>query len=227
MKPVIGITASLEGENFKVRSEYISAVVDSGAIPVILSLSGYTSEFAGIIDGLLLTGGGDIPPDYYGGDSSFRAAGFRPEKRERIEFELGLLTRILKRSKPVLAICYGMQLMNVFHGGSLIRDIGSMGEGHFDHTGGMHGIRISGGPGSCPEGKYSVNSTHHQAVDKVGTGLSVFAVSDDGVIEGLFKRDYNFCVGVQWHPERIFTGPLSEWLFKSLTDKADEARRLR
>jgi putative glutamine amidotransferase len=227
MKPVIGITASLEGDSFKVRSEYISSVVESGAIPVILSLSAYTSEFAGIIDGLLLTGGGDIPPDYYGGDSSFQAVGYKPEKRERIEFELGLLTTMLKRSKPVLAICYGMQLMNVFHGGSLIRDVGSLGQGHLDHTGGMHGIRISGGPGWCPEGEYKVNSTHHQAVNKVGAGLSVFAVSDDGIIEGLFKRDYNFCVGVQWHPERLFNDPLSERLFKSLTDKADEARRLR
>jgi|WetSurMetagenome_2_1015567.scaffolds.fasta_scaffold00013_14 putative glutamine amidotransferase len=227
MKPVIGITASIDNDSFKVKRAYISAVADSGALPVILPVSGCAEECADIIDGLLLTGGGDIPPDYYGGDILAAAPGFRPEKRERTDFELALLARTLEKSKPALATCYGMQLLNVFFGGSLIGDIAGLGKGYSDHKNVMHGIRVSGGLAGCEEGVYTVNSTHHQAVDRVGAGLDVFAVSDDGLIEGLFKRDYNFCVGVQWHPERIFIEPLSEWLFKSLTGRADDIRRLR
>lgn len=227
MKPIIGITASMDGDSLKVKQAYISAVEDSGALPLVLPVSGCPEEFPDVIDGLLLTGGGDIPPDYYGGDSRVPAPGFISEKRERIDFELSLLSGTFRRSKPVLAICYGMQLMNVFHGGSLLGDIVGLGQGHSDHTAGMHGVRISGAPASCAEGAHVVNSTHHQAIDRVGAGLTVFAISDDGIIEGLFKRDYNWCVGVQWHPERIFTEPLSVWLFKSLTGKADESRRLR
>jgi putative glutamine amidotransferase len=227
MKPVIGITASADGDSLKVRADYISAIADSGAVPVILPVSGLPEEAAEIIDGLLLTGGGDIPPEYYGGDPTVYAAGFRPERRDRIEFELKLLAEMIGRSKPALAICYGMQLINVFHGGTLIRDIGGLGQGHHDHAGCMHGVTVSSGPAGCPEGDHTVNSTHHQAVSRVGDGMSVFAVSDDGIIEGLFKRDYNFCVGVQWHPERIFDDPLSRWLFNAIAGKAEDARRAR
>jgi len=227
MKPVIGITPSVDGESLRIKQAYISAVEDSGALPLVLPVSGCVEECAEIVDGLLLTGGGDIPPDYYGADARVMAPGFRPERRERIDFELALLAETIRKCRPVLAICYGMQLLNVFHKGALIGDICSMGHGHIDHSACMHGIRISGGLAGCPEGPNTVNSTHHQAVDRTGDGLAVFAVSDDGIIEGIFKRDYNCCIGVQWHPERIFTEPLSKWLFKSLTGRADDIRRLR
>ena len=182
---------------------------------------------SGIIDGLLLTGGDDIPPEYYGRTSKLPAGGGRLEKSERVEFEMALLSEVLFRDKPVFAICYGMQLLNVVHGGTLIEDIKSAANRYSVHTEGTHEVVVTDSFYSFPQKSYNVNSFHHQAVDKMGDGLSVFAVSDDGIIEGIYKRDYNHCVGVQWHPERIRTEPLSGLLFKLLADKACEARRRR
>jgi putative glutamine amidotransferase len=224
--PVIGITAFITGESLKVRTDYISAVSDAGALPLILPVTAQVSELSDIIDGLLLTGGRDIPPDYYG-EALLPSDAEKLEKRERVEFEMSMLGEVLKRSKPVLAICYGMQLLNVFHGGTLVRDIGEMPDKHAEHTGGTHEADISDISGDAPERRHTVNSFHHQAIDRIGSGLSVFALATDGIIEGIFKRDYNHCVGVQWHPERMRTDSFSEWLFKSLALKADEARRRR
>ncbi len=194
---------------------------------MILPICGQASEFSEIIDGLLLTGGDDIPPEYYGRVSALTAGQGRLEKKERVEFEMAVLREMLFAAKPVLAICYGMQLLNVVHGGTLLEDIKIADERYSDHTDGTHEIRITDPFHSYLGKRYGVNSFHHQAVHKIGEGLSVFAVSDDGIIEGIFKRDYNHCVGVQWHPERIRTDPLSEWLFKSLVERADDMRRNR
>lgn len=224
---MIGITASADGDSLKVRADYISAVAEAGGIPVILPVTGQAQEFAEIIDGLLLTGGGDIPPEYYGAYPALPAGLLRPEKRERIEFEMALLGETLLKARPVLAICYGMQLLNVVHGGTLIQDIRSADQRYLDHTAGTHEIGISDTFNGCLERRHVVNSSHHQSVNEIGNGLSVFATSDDGIIEGIFKREYNHCVGVQWHPERIRMDPLSAWLFKSLAIKADDARRRR
>jgi putative glutamine amidotransferase len=194
---------------------------------VILPVTGQAREVSEIIDGLLLTGGRDIPPEYYGEGPALPADMLRLENRERIEFEMALLVEILLKAKPVLAICFGMQLLNVVHGGTLMQDIGSADSRYLDHTAGTHGIVISDTLNACLQQRYVVNSSHHQSVNKVGNGLAVFAASDDGIIEAIYKRDYNHCVGVQWHPERIRMDPLSAWLFKSLSIKADYVRRLR
>ena len=194
---------------------------------MILPICRQAREFTEIIDGLLLTGGDDIPPEYYERVSALTAGQGRLEKSERVEFEMALLNEMLFAAKPVLAICYGMQLLNVVHGGTLIEDIKSADKRYSDHTDGTHEIGITDPFNSYLEKRYSVNSFHHQAVHEIGGGLSIFAVSDDGIIEGIFKRDYNHCVGVQWHPERIRTDPLSAWLFKSLVDRADDMRRNR
>ena len=135
-------------------------------------------------DGLLLPGGGDMDPAFYG--------------QERIR-------AFLAADKPVLAICRGIQLMNVALGGDLYQDIKPFEHvPHNDHWGKIHTVtvrrdtllsRILG------QDTVLVNSQHHQAVDKVAPGLVLSALSEDGIVEGIEKPDAKFCLGVQWHPE--------------------------
>ncbi len=228
MKPVIGITCGLDDNALRVRLDYISAIYSSGGIPVLLPVMETASALTSIFDGLLLTGGGDIPADYFAKACDVSpeiSETLKPEKRERIGFETELLRGTLETGKPVLAVCYGMQLLNVVCGGDIFQDIGHQLRKVSDHRKGMHDIEIID-PLFAGHGRHCmVNSSHHQAVKDIGEGLTVFAVATDGIVEGIYKKDYNFCVGVQWHPERIFYDHLSSMLFGTLVRKADEARR--
>jgi putative glutamine amidotransferase len=197
----------------------------SGGLPVIIPVGTNHLAIAEIIDGLLLTGGRDISPDYSSQKPEVPEECINAENRMRIDFEFALLQNILAMNKPVLAICYGMQLLNIAHGGTLIQDIQLLNTGAYDHRTGTHDISIIDMPWKELAGSYKINSFHHQAVLKPGDGLEVFARADDGIIEGIYKRAYNFCVGAQWHPERSIAEPLSRWLFDSFIQKAAETRR--
>ncbi|HMK55069.1 MAG TPA: gamma-glutamyl-gamma-aminobutyrate hydrolase family protein [Dissulfurispiraceae bacterium] len=226
MKPLIGITAGHEGGSLCLRYDYVSAIENSGGIPVALPVFKGPADLCGNIDGLLFTGGADIMADYYGRRPFVPEEYIKPEKRERIEFEIGLMRESILKKVPILAVCFGMQLLNVYHGGTLFEDINYQLANAGDHRRGLHEINIVDLPGGTAlKKRYTVNSSHHQAVMDVGEALSVFASADDGIVEGIFKRDYNFCVGVQWHPERIFYDPLSVWLFDALIDAASGTRR--
>ena len=153
-------------------------------------------------DGLLLPGGGDIDPKFYG-QERIPACGEPNVLRDTAEPLL--LRAFLAADKPVLAICRGIQLMNVALGGDLYQDIKPFEHvPHNDHWGKIHTItvrrdtllsRILG------QDTVLVNSQHHQAVDKVAPGLVLSALSEDGIVEGIEKPDAKFCLGVQWHPE--------------------------
>ncbi len=207
MKPVIGITADMDNETFKLRQDYVSAVASSGGLPLIITpVRADISRIAGMIDGLLLSGGDDLLPEYLGEEVSVPLERFKFVKKERTDFELGLLMEILKRQKPVLAICYGMQLVNVAHGGTIYQDIELQVNNAIDHRSGLHKVEIidSFAPDlNLPSSEFTLNSFHHQAVRVTGEGLKPFAKVADGIIEGIYKEDYPFLVGVQWHPERV------------------------
>jgi putative glutamine amidotransferase len=153
--------------------------------------------------GLLLMGGSDVNPDLYGEERD-------PETEEpdddRDAIELWLLADALSRNLPILAICRGMQLLNVAHGGTLIQHLQPV-EKHqvrsADKSLPVHPIKIVPGTilSRIAGARLDTNSRHHQAVGKVGGGLLVSARSDDGVIEAIERPDKPFVVGVQWHPE--------------------------
>ncbi|MDP2168247.1 MAG: gamma-glutamyl-gamma-aminobutyrate hydrolase family protein [Thermodesulfovibrionales bacterium] len=195
-RPVIGITIDIDGGQLKLRQEYMSAVEGAGGLPLLISpLSGL--DYAAFIDGLLIPGGDDIAPKYYNETPEFE---IKPVDPRRAGFEINLFHEIIKSGRPVLGICYGMQLINVALGGTLYQDIESQLGGAVNHKE-AHDIEISGGPFS--HGKRRVGSTHHQAPKALGRGLEVIARSDDGIVEAFYMEGHPFIVGVQWHPERM------------------------
>jgi putative glutamine amidotransferase len=162
------------------------------------------------VDGLVLTGGGDIDPLFFDNEDCDHRS--RDINRSRDEFEFKLIERALERELPILGICRGMQVMNVFLGGTLILDLPSAGFGNHseeDKYRVAHPVAVT--PGtllSAVTGAsvLEVNSSHHQAVDKIGSGLMVSATSPDGVIEGAewaVKDRAPYLSLVQWHPERM------------------------
>jgi putative glutamine amidotransferase len=217
VKPLIGITAPLEEGRVRLRREYPSAIEQAGGIPVVLPLQGDPSSLLDRLDGLLLPGGGDLDPSRYGEVIAVSPAAIRAEPPERTDFEMALMRLAIERDLPLFAICYGMQLLNVVHGGALYQDIIEQQASDRDHRLGMHHINAMVGG---VNGSYTVNSSHHQAVRTVGQGLDVVAIAEDGIIEGIVLREALFCMGVQWHPERIFHEPLSALLFQRFISAA-------
>ena len=155
--------------------------------------------------GLVLTGGPDVDPALYG---EVRQAQTEEPDPERDAVENELLAQALRRDMPVLAICRGLQLLNVFHGGDLIQHL-EMAERHQkeegDHATPAHCVLIT--PDSllfsiAEAREWRVNSRHHQAARRLGSGLVVSAIDpEDGTIEALERPDKRFVLGVQWHPE--------------------------
>jgi putative glutamine amidotransferase len=222
--PLIGITADVSGARANdakaaqnatlfLPQRYLTAIARAGAIPVVLSSPRAPSKLGRWIDrldGLVLSGGNfDIDPRYYG-EKPIKGLG--ELKLERTEFELEMSTAAFRRGLPVLGICGGAQAINVALGGSLYQDIATQIPGAGAHERGGrphavdHPIRIK--PGTrlfqiLGRKRLTVNTTHHQAVRRLGRGLIVNAVAEDGVIEGIESTAHPFVLGVQWHPEAL------------------------
>ncbi len=184
-----------------------ASALDYGIEIIDLSSHALTDE----IDGILFTGGMDIQPARYGKQAEEHLCQEIDEARDQIEFDIA--DKAEKNNMPVLGICRGMQLLNVHRGGTLITDIESFGGASHRKVDGYdahHNVRIE--PGSylrriLSEGAGEVNSAHHQAVERVGDGLTVSARAiGDGTIEALEWEDTTgkpFLLAVQWHPERM------------------------
>jgi putative glutamine amidotransferase len=215
--PLIGITAGT-GENFpRMPERYIAWVENSGGIAEFIYPGTGKKGLTGHFDGFLIPGGKDISPVRYNENQQYE---LNVEEEKRTEFELMLLSEAAKRMKPVLGICYGMQLMNVFCRGTLYQDIGSQQPQAFDHRQGLHCIDILRNPHlDCCGGE--VNSSHHQAVRQPGKGVVPFAYSADGIIEATYLPSALFFVGVQWHPERMANG-LSQLLSRAFVEACRE-----
>lgn len=221
-RPRIGITSCSK------NADYEESVRRAGGEPVLLdwSVLGSATEALSGVDGILMTGGPDVDPGEYGEERQPHVVSLAPSARDR--FELALAREALARDAPLLAICRGMQVLNVAAGGSLVQDIPTSVPGALPHqlsepkNAIAHVVRVA--PGSriaqlLSETEIAVNSRHHQAVQRVGQGLEVTATAPDGIIEGLEKPEARFCVAVEWHPENfVDTGeflPLFEGLVRA------------
>lgn len=208
--------------------DYLDAIVKAGGKPVLLAPSALTEDQAhhGLdhlseIDGLLFTGGGDLHPSYFGRELDART---RSLDERRDAFELGLLAEALARDVPALGICRGEQLLNVVLGGTLYLDLPSELGGSEEHMGDRldpEAHLVSLAPESfvaslCGCTEYLTNSAHHQAVRELGSGLRAVGWSPGGVIEAVESSDYCFCVGLQWHPERLPVSHESRRIFEGL-----------
>lgn len=188
--------------------------------------------------GVIFTGGEDVHPRFYGAPERVAELDSKEVNERRDEFELKILEASLKKEVPVLGICRGLQIANVYFGGTLILDIPSIGKPDHSKSEGYdrtHSVNVT--PNTQLEKSLGVkrgevNSSHHQAAEKIGRGLRVSAVSDDGIIEGLewaVPSQKPFMLLVQWHPERMqnLESPFSkDVLFEFLQAASDRHQRL-
>lgn len=225
-KPIIGISASMIyeekdqlflGDKYScVAYSYIDAVYKSGGIPVTLPILKDVSairEQVKMLDGLVLSGGRDVDPNFYGEEPLEKLEAIFPE---RDIHEMALIKAAIDLKKPIFAICRGMQILNVTYGGTLYQDISYAPGEHIKHYQigspyqATHSIKID---------KHStlfrmadkleierVNSFHHQALKQVAKGLKVVATAPDGIIEAVERENEEelFVIGVQFHPEMMY-----------------------
>ncbi len=210
---------------------YTRSLESAGLLPVIvppLADVASATEFIAGTSGLLLSGGEDVDPALYG---AARHPATQPAHAERDATELALLAAAHMAGKPVLAICRGIQLLNAAFGGTLIQDLPSERPSELNHDPDAplgvrtHGVIVEAGTRLAQavghSGEMSVNSYHHQAVDRVAPGLVVNARATDGVIEGVEAADPAWwCLAVQWHPEDLTTD-VRQWdrgIFRAFAD---------
>jgi len=240
-RPTIGITTDRDillypmpgdrrHEFVSVPSSYVESIIEAGGVPLLLPPCverGMAERYVDMVDGLLFSGGFDLDPSYFGQEPHPRLGHVGPV-RDAAEMELARCA--LERDKPILAICRGLQVLCAAAGGNLWQDLRLC-----DHEVVQHrqdaprwhaSHRVKMEPGSQLAGilettQLRTNSFHHQAVREVGTGLRAVAWSDDGLVEAVEGTAYRFVIGVQWHPECMWSHhPPQLALFRALVRAA-------
>jgi putative glutamine amidotransferase len=238
--PIIGVTgtsdlapATARGtKRVRVNAAYVRAVEAAGALPVVLpplADASRAAELLAPLDGLLLTGGEDIDPARYGATPHPTVTHVNAE-RDATEIALVLAARA--RGLPTLAICRGIQVLNVAFGGTLVQDIPSQWPGAMAHDAEderdarVHDVTVEADSAlalALGTASLRANSFHHQAVERIAHGLTITARAPDGVVEGAEWTDDDWwALGVQWHPEEL-VGSSEGWdraLFRALVARA-------
>ncbi len=213
---------STDPEPTVAQSKYIESLARAGARMRWVELSDpeQAVQDALTCDGLLLPGGGDMDPKFYG-QARIPACGEPNLLRDAAEPLL--LRAFLAADKPVLGICRGIQVMNAVLGGDLYQDIKPF--EHLPHNGHwakVHTVTVRRGTllsRILGQDTVLVNSQHHQAVDRVAPGFTLAALSEDGIVEAIEKPDAGFCLGVQWHPEWLSDAdPAMQGLFDAFVN---------
>jgi putative glutamine amidotransferase len=234
MPPVIGITQCLDergrwraGRRYLYGDHaYAEAVEAAGGAPLLLPIQRDVATLVDCIDALLVPGGDDFLPDTpYPADVSFE-----PAPPTQIDFDQRVLRCALERGRPVLGICYGMQLMALHHGGRLHHHLPLDVPGSQPHQlaleHGRHALepvddsRFAAIVGAAP---LEINSLHHQGVADPGAGMRVCARAPDGVIEAIEAEGDGFTLGVQWHPEQL-DGAAGCAIFRALVEASEGDR---
>lgn len=234
-KPVIGIILDLNVNDprkylyaklpwYALRQNYATSVEKFGGVPVMLPYNEDIDSSLWIIDGLIIAGcDEDIHPRFYGQDVIYNSL---KTKDERAVYEIEFTRKALARNMPVLGICNGLQIINTIFGGTLIQHIPDSRKSDINHEQPepkhipSHKVLLKEGTlaralSTSPE--IMVNSTHHQAIDKLGLGLIASGFAPDGIIEVIESVAYKFLFGVQWHSEHL-NNELDQNLFKKLIE---------
>ena len=232
MKPRIAITLELSAKGERRMNfldlAYAECVERAGGIPFhfpSLPSPNFVDEAVPLVDGLILTGGADIHPSYYG-EGITAPVTLSPDPRT--EFDLLFFHAALKAGKAILAICHGMQIMNVALGGTLYQDIITQLPGSINHremegkTPARHTVQVELGSrlANILDGmlEFEVCSTHHQAIKALGKGLKISARSPDGLVEGIELPGYPKAIGIQWHPEKDPGSKVSRRILRALVE---------
>ena len=238
-RPLIALTATTgmmrERMRARVNTAYVEAIEAAGLLPVVsapLADPALAGDLLDRVDGLVLTGGEDVDPRHYGAIA--HPATDQPHGA-RDAWELALAHEARRRAMPVLAICRGMQLVNVALGGTLVQDIPTQRPGNIGHAQAgarverVHGAVIETGSmlgAAIGATRIRINSSHHQAVDRVAEGLRVVATAEDGIVEGIESAsDGWWMLGAQWHPEELVdtAEPWDRNLFAAFAEEVERA----
>lgn len=234
--PIIGVTAyrnlSRSGfPQFSASENYIQSVIQAGACPVMIPPGVKEADLDTLVqrlDGLLLSGGGDIHPDFYGSGEHPLVSDV---DRDRDRLELFLLEKCMLLEMPLLGICRGFQLINVGLGGTLFEDISDQKAGSLKHDYSPGWPRnhlaheVSLAPNTTlarlfDKNRIQVNSLHHQGIRRLSDKLLALGSAPDGILEAFQIRDYPFGIAVQWHPEEMRADPKMQALFRSFVEAA-------
>jgi len=242
-KPIIGCTVYRHQDKadgalamMALTTAYIQAIEQAGGIPLLIPLGLTTADLQrvlGLVDGVLLPGGGDIHPSRYHAPANPL---IKSIDLERDELEILAAQTAVTQQKPLLAICRGHQVLNVALGGTLWADIASQMPDGIEHDFNhkkprnfpAHTVAIQ--PDSLLAAQLgttetAVNSLHHQGIRDLAPDLTAVATSSDGLIEGVEVRGHPFAIGVQWHPEWLVAdNPVMPGLFRGFVTAAQNGR---
>lgn len=236
--PLIGITTgSVLSQNgvyeHTLSDKYVQAVLRAGGVPVIIPAgqeNGRLMQLVERLDGLLLSGGGDIAPAHFNGRLHPAIYGI-DENRDALEIKL--VRMAAQQGLPFLGICRGAQVIDVALGGSLYTHISAQKPGAEEHSHRTdaprdkisHVVKIK--PGSLLSAlvggtELAVNSLHHQGIDSIPTNLAPVAHAADGLVEAVELRNHRFGLGVQWHPEWLTESPGNQAIFQGFIRAAEK-----